>query len=93
MPEDFVDILRRPGVPSIDNVSDLKILVGAAPRVWTSNFRKAGGRECVSRKLKEVESLECTMTGWRRLFKWNPGQMYTETREELMKVLLYIHLW
>lgn len=41
---EFLSMLRRPGVPPLRSVVELKKLVGAASRAWVRDFRIRGGR-------------------------------------------------
>lgn len=46
-----VAMLRRPGLPPLQAITNLKGMVGAAPRAWILDFKIRGGRSVFPRKL------------------------------------------
>eukprot|EP00903_Cladosiphon_okamuranus_P017116 g15769.t1 len=57
-PRDALKVLNSPGVPPLDDLRQMRILVGGASRPWLRDFLIRGGRRCVNAKVNEMSVLE-----------------------------------
>eukprot|EP00752_Nemacystus_decipiens_P004431 g4044.t1 len=57
-PRGALKVLNSPGVPPLDELRQMTVLVGAASRAWLRDFLIRGGRRCVNAKVSEMATLE-----------------------------------
>lgn len=57
-PRGALKVLNSPGVPPLDDLRQMRTLVGAASRTWLRDFLIRGGRRCVNAKVSEMAALE-----------------------------------
>lgn len=99
-----IAMLKRPGMPSLEEITELKSMVGAAPRAWVLDFKIRGGRSHLNAKLSEMGVMEAAVDSRRhavpKFFKRHNNGAHSrkthreiaEARDELMQALLFLHL-
>ncbi|CAM9616826.1 unnamed protein product [Chrysoparadoxa australica] len=89
---EFVAMLRRPELPPLVSIEDLKKCLQGAPKVWVGEFKALGGRELVNTKLKQVEGQIKKSQGFLGLRKRKPTPEADALQKELQASLMFMHL-
>ncbi|CAM9827952.1 unnamed protein product [Ectocarpus sp. 12 AP-2014] len=106
-PEQAMVLLRTRGLPPLADLKSIRQMVGTASRTWIRDFLIRGGRGCVNDKVREMAQLEMEARKHRpklallpKVFGSGKGDLpsrptlreISEVREELMQLVLFLHL-
>ncbi|CAM9295766.1 unnamed protein product [Ectocarpus fasciculatus] len=106
-PEQAIVLLRTRGLPPLADLKSIRQMVGTASRTWIRDFLIRGGRGCVNAKVQEMAQLEMDARKHRpklallpKMFGSGKGELpprltlreISEVREELMQLVLFLHL-